>query len=145
MLRRTLVGCVVLLALAVLLPGCKKRTSDGGGDASPQGPVYSTPQEVFDAYQKAQKAGDGKTIIGCLSSESQDLFVGMGVVQMARAIKAEGKSIDEKTKKIVSKVKDVFEKHGLAAALDKYKDFKRPKDLKEMKLVLLEAGGMVKD
>jgi len=61
------VACLAVIALAA--PAAQK------DDKKPKAPVYKTPQEVFDAAQKAEAEGDFETLVGCYTPRAQGEYV----------------------------------------------------------------------
>lgn len=131
---RILFGCV-LLACAIVLPGCKKdnKTDSGGG--------YDSPQAVWDAAKKAEKDKDGETFIKCFDADTQNIlaagmvFTGMFATSMSK--------FDKKAAEKMKPVQDVMNKHGLTedflkkAQKDKPKG-NTPEDLMKAMLKLTE-------
>ena len=83
--------CSILGIALASMAGCGGRTT------------YSTPQEAFDAHQKATAAKDWKTVLATLTPESRDAMVGM--MAMAAVNTSAG---DEQ-------IAAVLKKHGVSA------------------------------
>src|SRR5438105_1400609 len=67
-----LLPAVVLLAAALLLSG----HAAAGGAGDKKGPVYKTPQDVFNAAMEAGKKNDMKTFCQVLTPDVQDAMAG---------------------------------------------------------------------
>jgi hypothetical protein len=114
------------LALAFLALMALALTAAGQKDKQKQKPaVYKTPQEVFDAAEKAEARDDFKTLVHCYTPRSQQkLALMLGAWFGYGRSQLKDKS-DEKTKKELEEAKPVFDaldRHGLTVeAVEKIK------------------------
>jgi hypothetical protein len=137
---RASLGVLSLLAIALVATD-----SSAGAKAK----VYKTPQEVFDAVQKAGEKQDWKALLGCITADSRDEITGT-VVFGALLIKGFGKfATKEEEKANLKKIETLLDKHGITEEnLAKLKKDDEKADLNDpvvRKKVMKLLASVVKD
>src|SRR5437868_6504963 len=92
------VGFVMLLALAAVFASFGEgRTEE---KEKPKAKVYKTPQDVFDAFDEADRRNDHKTVAACLAPQAQKEPASMMVITFA-TLRSDAKNAkDEKTQEL---------------------------------------------
>jgi len=116
-LARTLALAGLVLAALVTCAVAREDKDEKAKDKEkPKAKVYKTPQDVFDAAQKAQEDNDYKALVGCYTEKARgDRAVFFAAVFSEGRARLKDKD-DEKSKEELKKAKpilDVLDKHGL--------------------------------